>query len=64
MDDLKNNVILTAILAYKASEDPDQASREKRVLPESSVNPRTGRMMRARGWPSVRKPNRDGTSSK
>ncbi len=63
-DDLKNNVILTAILAYKASEDPDQASREKRVLPESSVNPRTGRMMRARGWPSVRKPNRDGTSSK
>ena len=63
-DDLKNNVILTAILAYKASEDPDQASREKRVLPESSVNPRTGRMMRARGWPSLRKPNRDGTSSK
>ena len=55
---------MTAILAFKASEDPDQASREKRVLPESSVNPRTGRMMRARGWPSVRKPNRDGTSSK
>ena len=63
-DDLKNNVILTAILAYKASEDDDKASREKRVIPESTVNPRTGRMMRSRGWPSVRKPNRDGTSSK
>ena len=63
-DDLKNNVILTAILAYKASEDEDKASREKRVMPKSVVNPRTGRMMRSRGWPAVRKPNRDGTSSR
>ena len=63
-DDLKNNVILTAILAYKASEDEDKASRERRVMPESTLNPRTGKMMRARGWPSVRKPNRDGTSSR
>ncbi|MBT3524125.1 MAG: M20/M25/M40 family metallo-hydrolase [Flavobacteriaceae bacterium] len=63
-DDLKNNVILTAILAYKASEDPDTASREKRVIPERVKNPRTGKMMRSRGWPSIRKPNRDGTSSK
>ena len=63
-DDLKNNVILTAILAYKASEDNDKASRERRILPKSSINPRTGRPMRSRGWPSVRKPNRDGTSSK
>ena len=63
-DDLKNNVILTAILAYKASEDEARASREKRVLPERSINPRTGRIMRSRGWPSIRKPNRDGTSSK
>ncbi len=63
-DDLKNNVILTAILAYKASEDVDKASREKRIMPESTVNPRTGRMMRSRGWPSIRKPNRDGTSSR
>ena len=63
-DDLKNNVILTAILAYKASEDVDKASREKRIMPESTFNPRTGRMMRSRGWPSIRKPNRDGTSSR
>ena len=63
-DDLKNNVILTAILAYKASEDNEKASRERRILPKSSINPRTGRPMRSRGWPSVRKPNRDGTSSK
>ena len=63
-DDLKNNVILAAILAYKASEDDKKASRERRVLPKSSVNPRTGRPMRSRGWPSVRKPNRDGTSSR
>ena len=63
-DDLKNNVILTAILAYKASEDNEKASRERRILPKSSINPRTGRPIRSRGWPSVRKPNRDGTSSK
>ena len=63
-DDLKNNVILTAILAYKASEDNEKSSRERRILPKSSINPRTGRPMRSRGWPSVRKPNRDGTSSK
>ena len=63
-DDLKNNVILTAILAYKASEDEDKASREKRVIPKSTINPYSGRMMRSRGWPSVRKPNRDGRSTK
>jgi len=63
-DDLRNNVILTAILAFKASEDEDKASREKRVMPERVKNPRTGKMMRSRGWPSIRKPNRDGTGSK
>ena len=63
-DDLKNNVILTAILAYKASEDEDKASREKKVMPKNTVNPYSGRMSRSRGWPPVRKPNRDGTSSR
>ncbi len=38
-DDLRNNVILTAILAYKASEDPEKASGEKSILP---VNSKTG----------------------
>lgn len=53
-DDVKNNVILTAILAYEASEDPAKASREKIVLP---VNPRTGQ---SGEWPAQRSPNRKG----
>ncbi len=57
-DDVRSNVILTAILAYAASEESELVSREKRVMP---INPRTGRKM---DWPSVRKPNRDGTSIK
>ncbi|MBD0287946.1 MAG: M20/M25/M40 family metallo-hydrolase, partial [Flavisolibacter sp.] len=32
-DDLRNNVILTAVLAYMASEDPDKTSRERSLLP-------------------------------
>lgn len=32
-DEVKNNVILTATLAYMASEDPEFTNREKRVLP-------------------------------
>jgi hypothetical protein len=51
-------VILTAILAYKASEEEELVSRQKRVMP---ISPRTGRTM---DWPSIRKPNRDGTSAK
>ena len=38
-DDVRNNAILTAILAYMASEDPVTTSREKSVLP---INPKTG----------------------
>ncbi|MCW1953094.1 MAG: M20/M25/M40 family metallo-hydrolase [Flavobacteriia bacterium] len=53
-DDLRNNVILTAILAYMASEDPETSSRERSVLPVSS---RTGKQM---SWPSQRSPNRKG----
>jgi hypothetical protein len=53
-DDLRNNVMLTAILAYMASEDPEMASREKRELP---INPRTGEQT---NWPSQRSPNRKG----
>ena len=57
-DDVRSNVILTAILAYAASEESELVSREKRVMP---ISTRTGRKM---DWPSVRKPNRDGTSIK
>ncbi len=53
-DDVRNNAILTAILAYKASEDPDFASREKAVLP---IDRRTGE---PREWPSPRSPIRSG----
>lgn len=53
-DDIRNNAILTAILAYEASEDPDKTSREKSVLP---LNIRTGEQ---RTWPNQRSPNRKG----
>ncbi|WP_306012882.1 MULTISPECIES: M20/M25/M40 family metallo-hydrolase [unclassified Allomuricauda] len=53
-DDVRNNAILTAILAYMASEHPEKTSREKAVLPVSS---RTGEQME---WPTPRSPERDG----
>ena len=53
-DDLRNNVILTAILAYMASEDPKTTSREQIVLP---ISKRTGKQME---WPSKRSPTRKG----
>jgi Zn-dependent M28 family amino/carboxypeptidase len=53
-DDVRSNVILTAILAYMASEDPNMMSREKRVLPMSR---RTGEQQT---WPSQRSPTRKG----
>jgi Zn-dependent M28 family amino/carboxypeptidase len=53
-DDLRNNVILTAILAYMASEDPKTTSREQIVLP---ISKRTGKQME---WPSKRSPTRRG----
>lgn len=53
-DDVRNNAILTAILAYKASEDPETTSREKIKLP---VNERTGELMT---WPEARDATRKG----
>jgi hypothetical protein len=53
-DDVSNNAILTAILAYMASEDTEKTSREKSVLP---LNPRTGER---RTWPTPRSPKRKG----
>ncbi|HWB24357.1 MAG TPA: M20/M25/M40 family metallo-hydrolase [Chitinophagaceae bacterium] len=53
-DDLSNNVILVAILAYMASEDPNRASTERAVLP---INPRTGERTQ---WPAQVKANRRG----
>ena len=53
-DDVRNNVILTTILTYMASEDPETTSRERRVLP---IDKRTGER---REWPTPRKANRKG----
>jgi len=53
-DDLRSNVILTAILAYMASEDPNTTSRQRIVLP---VNTRTGERDQ---WPTPRKATRKG----
>ncbi|WP_051189441.1 M20/M25/M40 family metallo-hydrolase [Daejeonella oryzae] len=53
-DDVRSNAILTAILAYMASEDPERTSREKSVLP---VNSRTGEPGQ---WPVQRSPTRKG----
>ncbi|WP_192820400.1 M20/M25/M40 family metallo-hydrolase [Rufibacter sp. LB8] len=53
-DDVRNNAILTAILAYMASEDPTKTPRERIVLP---INPRTGQPST---WPAQGKPTRKG----
>ncbi|MGV6945600.1 M20/M25/M40 family metallo-hydrolase [Sphingobacterium kyonggiense] len=52
-DDLLHNVILTAVLTYKASEEPQLVNREKRLLPAGpDGNPGT--------WPAIRQPRRSG----
>jgi hypothetical protein len=53
-DDVRNNVILTAVLTYMASEDDEKASREQIKLP---INTRTGEQ---ETWPEPRSPNRRG----
>jgi len=53
-DDVQSNVILTAILAYMASEDPERASWEQINLP---MDPKTGEQQK---WPSPRVPERKG----
>jgi carboxypeptidase Q len=52
-DDVRSNVILTAILVYMACEEPEMVSREQRI----PVNPRTGEPAE---WPAKRSPNRKG----
>lgn len=51
-DDLKNNVLLVASLAYWASEEEEQVSRRQRKL---KINEKTGEMDT---WPSPGKPKR------
>ncbi len=52
-DDLRDNVILIATLAYKASEEPELVNREKRVMP-------LGRDGKSEPWPVIRQPRRSG----
>ncbi len=53
-DDVRNNVILAAILTYMACEDPEKTARDKVVLP---MNEKTGERKK---WPSAKSPNRRG----
>lgn len=53
-DDLQNNAILAAILAYMASEDPAVTSRDRSLLP---VDVKTGERTK---WPEQKKANRRG----
>lgn len=53
-DDVRNNAILTAILTYMACEDPEKTSREKAILPTSTI---TGEKQK---WPTPRSPERAG----
>lgn len=52
-DDLRDNVILIATLAYKAAEEPELVNREKRVMP-------TGPDGQPQQWPVIRQPRRTG----
>lgn len=52
-DDLKYNVILTAVMVYKAAEEPKLVSRERRVMPVGSDGKQTS-------WPAIRQPRRTG----
>jgi hypothetical protein len=53
-DDLRNNVVLVACLAYLASEDPEFLSREKRAMPADKL---TGKPQE---WPKPVDPEREG----
>jgi len=52
-DDLKDNVILTAIMTYKAAQEPQLVNREQRVLPISADG-------KQGVWPAIRQPRRTG----
>jgi carboxypeptidase Q len=57
-DELKNNVVLTACLAYLASEDTATVSRVKRIMP---IDEKTGE---PRPWPHMKGPERAGGLTK
>lgn len=52
-DDLRYNVILTAVMAYKAAQEDKLVDREQRVMP-------TGGGRGDSSWPAIRQPRRTG----
>lgn len=52
-DEVRRNVILTAILTYLASEDEEEISHEKKVMPKNKKGEEVS-------WPEKRSPNRRG----
>jgi hypothetical protein len=63
LDDLKNNAVLTAMLAYLASEDPERVPRDRRVLTASAGNGGTGGNGQAGTWPECQQPARSAAES-
>ena len=57
-DDLETDVVLTACLAYQASEDPTSVARDRRVMPNDR---RTGKPM---AWPEPHDGERAGQIKK
>mgnify|MGYP001817626075 CR=1 FL=1 len=53
-DDVRKNAILTAILVYMASEDPESFPRDRRKMP---LDKETGETVK---WPSKKSPTRKG----
>jgi carboxypeptidase Q len=53
-DDVRNNAILAAVMAYMASEDPSKTSREKSLMP---IDSKTGDRSK---WPEQKKATRKG----
>ena len=47
-DEVRNNVIVLAVMAYMASEEPEMVDREKRIMPANN------------NWPEFKEPKRDG----
>jgi hypothetical protein len=57
LDDLRSNAVLTAMLAYLASEDPERVPRERRLLPAE------GRNGSVAAWPECRPAARSAAQS-
>jgi hypothetical protein len=54
LDNVRQNAVITAMLAYLAADDPQTTPRDQRVMP---VNPRTGQ---PGTWPQCRDGARTG----